>query len=197
MGGFGGDGVTSPFQRMRFLLVMADGTRHELVRPVSIPPAGDDETAYVPLSFPLRALLKGSTKNGSNGQAAANRGASPTGEGARLVQLAVFGDRYQQFHIGEISVLTDDTEIVVDPLEDPIAAVNDQITFTGAAEGGASTLKYSWDFDAKDGIQEDQAGQVVTHTYRKAGTYKVTLTVSDLDGLKKPATTSVDVEVAD
>jgi PKD repeat protein len=111
--------------------------------------------------------------------------------------LAVFGDRYQQFFIGEISVLTDDTEIVVDPLDEPIAAINDQITFTGTAQGGASTLKYSWDFDAKDGIQEDQVGQVVTHTYRKAGTYKVTLTVADLDGLKKPSTTSVDVEVAE
>jgi hypothetical protein len=80
MGGFGGEGVTSPFQRMRFLLVMADGTRHELVRPVSIPPASDDETAYVPLSFPLRALLKGSSKGGNNGQST-ERTASPPAKG--------------------------------------------------------------------------------------------------------------------
>lgn len=192
--GFGGLGegetVVSPFEKMRFLLIMADGTRYELTRPVSLPPT-EDQTAYVPLAFPVAAALK----KGS-GSADASRPA-PAGPGAQLAQLAIFGDKYQQFYLGEITLVTDDTEIAVEPLDEQTATINDALTFTGDAQGGASTLKYSWDFDANDGIQEDKVGQNVSYTYRKAGKYKVTLTVSDVDGLKKPATTTVELDVTE
>jgi FOG: PKD repeat len=185
---FGAKVAAAPFERMRFLLTMADGTQHELVRPVVIPPA-EDPDAYVPINFPIAAILK---KSGEG------NGARPmvTGDAAKLKSLAIFGDKYQQFTIGEINVITDDTDINVEPLEDQIAFVNDSLTFVAIAEGGASTLRYSWDFDAKDGIQEDAVGRVVEHGWRTPGTYKVTLTVSDEDGLKKPQTTSIDIEVA-
>ncbi len=189
-GGFGeGETVVSPFERMRFLLIMADGTRYELTRPVSLPPT-EDETAYVPLSFPVAAALK-------KGGGVKASGPAPAGPGAQLAQLAIFGDKYQQFYLGEITVVTDDTEIAVEPLDEQTATINDALTFTGDAQGGASTLKYSWDFDAKDGVQEDKVGQNVSYTFRKAGKYKVTLTVSDVDGLKKPATTTVELDVTE
>jgi hypothetical protein len=182
--------VVSPFERMRFLLIMADGTRYELTRPVSLPPSEDD-TAYVPLSFPLAAALK------KGGATNAGLRPAPAGPGAQLAQLAIFGDKYQQFYLGEITLVTDDTDISVEPLDEQTATINDALTFTGDAQGGASTLKYSWDFDAKDGIQQDKVGQSVSYTYRKAGTYTVTLTVSDVDGLKKPATTTMELEVSE
>lgn len=192
-GGFAGGGdfgdeqtVVSPFQRMRFLLIMADGSRYELTRPVDIAPTSDDDGAYVPLSFPLTAALKSNKKSG---------GAVPTGDAAKLVQLAIFGDRYQQFYVGEINVVTDETDISVEPLDEQNAVLNDQVTFTAEAQGGASTLKYSWDLDG-DG-KEDKTGRTVSYTYRKAGTFRVTLTVSDVDNVKKPATTAVDLEVTD
>ena len=195
-GSDGGQAVAAPFQRMRFLLVMADGSRHELTRPVDLPPS-DDQDAYVALSFPISALLK---RGGSPSAASA---APPSGESAKLVQMAIFGDKYQQFYLGEITVITDDTEINVDPLDDQIISANDQVTFVGAAEGGASTLRYSWDFDASDGIQEDKVGRVVQHTFRRTAgegvasvKYKVTLTVSDHDGLKKPASSAIELDVA-
>lgn len=178
--------LVSPFDRMRFLLTMADGTQYELIRPVSLPPT-EDPDAYVPISFPVSAILK----KGDAG----NRPA-PAGDGAKIKSLGIFGDKYQQFQIGEINVVTDDTSIDVADLEEQIAYTGDELTFAANANGGASTLKYSWDFDDRDGIQEDATGRVVTHVFRNPGKVKVTLTVSDVDGIKQPETKSVELDVA-
>jgi len=174
----------APFNRMRFLMTMADGSQYELVRPIDLPPS-EDPDSYVPLAFPLSAVTKG----------AGSAAKAPSGEGAKVKSLAIFGDKYQQFYVGEMGIITDETEITLEPVEEQIAFVNDTMTFVGAAEGGATTLKYSWDFDAADGIQEDAVGRVVNHTYRNGGKKTVTLTVSDVDGLKKPQTKSVEMDV--
>jgi hypothetical protein len=177
--------AASPFTRMRFLLTMADGSTHELIRPVSIAPT-DDPDAYVPISFPVSALLK---------KGAAGAAPVPTGDAARVKQMAIFGDTYGVFNVGEINVIMDETEISVQPLELPPVFANDNISFIASAEGGATTLKYSWDFDASDGIQTDAEGRSIRHAFKKEGKYVVTLTVSDVDGIKKPAVTSTEVEV--
>ena len=72
--------------------------------------------------------------------------------------------------------------------------MNEVVYFTGAASGGPG-LVYAWDFDDKDGIQEEAFGRDVTYRYRKAGTFKVTLTVSDPSGVRKPVTNQLTVEV--
>lgn len=185
-GGGDGSGVVSPFRQMRFLFTMADGTRFEATRDVVVPPT-EDPNDYIPLSIPLAALLK---KNGDATSA-------PTGPGAQLKSVAIFGDRYRQFFLGEITIITDETEISVQPVEEQIAFVNNTLTFVADAEGGASTLKYLWDFDASDGIQDDAEGRVVNKTFSRAGTFKMTLTVVDADDLKRPATTSVELSVAE
>ncbi|MBC8104581.1 MAG: PKD domain-containing protein [Cytophagales bacterium] len=178
--------AASPFERMRFLLTMADGTTYELIRPVSIAPT-DDPDAYVPITFPVSALVK----KGADGKP----GPVPSGDGAKVKQMAVFGDRYAVFNLGEIGVITDETEFSVQPLDLPPVFVNDTISFIGSAEGGATTLRYTWDFDASDGIQADSEGRVITHVFKKAGKFTVTLTVTDVDGIKKPVTTTSEVEV--
>jgi hypothetical protein len=183
--------AVSPFKQMRFLLVMADGSRYELVRPVEVP-ASDDPDRWVQIAFPLAAITKQTKGN-----------TAPTGDGAKLKQLAIFGDKYQQFYVGEINVIVDQTEISVFPLEDQVFFASQPTVFTGNAEGGASTLRYSWDFDASDGIQEDAVGRTVSYVFPKSNTqegqktYKITLTVSDVDGLKKPASTTLDAVVTD
>ncbi len=181
--------AASPFAHMRFLLIMADGARYELIRPVEVPPT-EDPDAYSPLAFPISALVK---------QLPA--GKTLSGEGAKIKQMAIFGDRYAQFLVGEINVITDETEITSGRLEAPIAFAKQEVTLIASAEGGASTLHYSWDWDADDGVQEDSTGRVGTHTYQPSGkgskTYKVTLTISDVDGLKKPTVETVDLDVSD
>ena len=40
---------------------------------------------------------------------------------------------------------------------------------------------YSWDFDASNGITAEATGKTATKTYTTAGTYTVTLTVTDTE----------------
>jgi len=199
--------AASPFDRMRFVLTMADGSRHELIRPVEVK-GTDEPDAWVYIAFPVQALLRkpappGATPAAGTAPAAEETvpapapaaRALPTGDAARLSQLAIFGDRYQQFFISDISVITDDTDINVDPLEEQVGFVGAALVFSATAEGGASTLRYEWDLDGDK--KTDRTGNTIQHFWRKPGKYPVTVTVSDVDGLKKPASTSVTIDVAE
>ena len=41
----------------------------------------------------------------------------------------------------------------------------DQVIFVANATGGVSSLRYSWDFDASNGIQEESTGKVGQFVY--------------------------------
>jgi hypothetical protein len=173
----------APFQNMRFVLTMADGSIYELTRPLDVPPT-DDPERYIPLHIPLAAVKK------------AAKGKALSGNGAMLKSLAICGDKYEQFNIGEIEVMTDDTQISVAELEDQIAFANNDMAFSADVEAGASTLKVTWDWDAKDGIQEDTFGRNVGHLFKRAGTYLITVTVTDVDGIKPPQQKTLKLEVS-
>lgn len=190
LSGFGEKKAAAGFERMRFVFLMADGSQYELVRPLDIAPT-EDPDSYVPVHVPLAALKKAAKK-------------SLSGNGAKLASLVVCGDKYEQFHIGEIDVLTDETEVSAADLEDQIAFSDNEMTFIADAEGGASTLKFSWDWDANDGIQEDDTGRTVKHVF-PASLFRgneqlhkvvVTLTVTDVDGLKKAVSKKLTMEVS-
>jgi PKD repeat protein len=59
-------------------------------------------------------------------------------------------------------------------------------------DGPATALKYSWDFG--DGGKDTTAKPA--HTYAKAGTYNVTLTVTDSDNMTATAKTTITVKEA-
>ena len=69
------------------------------------------------------------------------------------------------------------------------------VVFHGTGDGGASALRYTWNFGASGTTAEEAEGQTVQTQYDTAGDYTVTLTVSDLDGIKKPATSTLAVHV--
>ena len=56
-------------------------------------------------------------------------------------------------------------------------------------------LYFQWDFDTKDAFVPQSEGPRATHTYAAAGAYTVTLVVSDVDGIKAPATVTTTVHV--
>lgn len=64
---------------------------------------------------------------------------------------------------------------------DDIVNVNQTARFTAenSTDEDGDSLSYSWDFDASDGIKTDASKKSPSNVYRKAGTYVVTLTVSD------------------
>jgi hypothetical protein len=119
----------------------------------------------------------------------------------RLREIRIFGDATDTFFIGQVSTITDNEPISVEPLEEQVVSVNDRVEFMGSAEGGIAGLKYSWDFDKSDGIQEDAIGARVFHTYTKPTPenrpYSVTLTVSDISRAKRPVSVETTVEVID
>ena len=55
------------------------------------------------------------------------------------------------------------------------------VAFDGSASSDpdGNPLTYAWDFDASDGITVDATGAMVNHPYGAAGTFTVTLTVTD------------------
>jgi hypothetical protein len=189
LSGFGQKKAAGAFERMRFLFLMADGSQYELVRPLDVPPS-EDPDSYIPIHIPIAALKKAAKK-------------PLKGNAAQLASLVICGDKYDSFYIGEMDILTDETEISLADLDDQIAFAENEMSFTGDAEGGASTLKFSWDWDASDGIQEDDTGRTVKHVF-PASLFRggeqihktvVTLTVRDVDGLKMPVSKKLTLEV--
>lgn len=110
--------------------------------------------------------------------------------GFNLKKLLIFSDIPNTFYLGEIKLMTDTTPITVDSIGSQTVAVYDHVFLTAKADGGVSTLKYSWDFDSSNGIQEEQTGKVAHYVFTRGGDFTITLTVSDVDGLKKQAQTS-------
>src|SRR2546422_153998 len=64
-----------------------------------------------------------------------------------------------------------------------------QITFTASASGGTQPYKYSWDF----GDLGTGSGSSTNHTYQSAGSYSVTLSVTDAGGLIAKASRTITV----
>ena len=192
-GGFGGQRSVDPedlpwqppVSHIRFLFTLANGAQYDVVR--DIPAAGsvddteDLRSAWLPISIPL-SILKFSAGS----------------EKSPLQSVTVGGDGYSVTYIGKISLVNDNTPITAWAGDSQDVAANDTVTLKARASGGASTLHYSWDFDSSDGITEQASGQSVTTQFPKPNeTHTVTLTVTDVDGIKKPVVSTTTIKVED
>jgi len=71
------------------------------------------------------------------------------------------------------------------------------ITFVAGVEGGLTPYQVSWNFGlTPDATTIDASGEGVTTTFPKAGSYTVSCTVRDTDGIKDPITVTRTVLVA-
>lgn len=163
-------------RHLRVILYSSDGRVVSHTEIICNKPA--DEQGWYSVSLPLAAF-----------------GLTSASKGFPLIRIAVAADYPDTLWIGEIHVVTDDTPIYVESLGDLQPAAGDQMVLMGHAEAGRTPVVFSWDFNAKDGIQQDAVGQVVEVVYKNAGNYKITLTAKDPDGIKKPASTQTEVEV--
>jgi PKD repeat protein len=66
------------------------------------------------------------------------------------------------------------------------------VQFTATATGGTAPYSYSWNF----GDGTTGTGASASHSYLLPGTYKVTLTVVDANGLTTTASTTVTVAIS-
>ncbi|MFN3648989.1 MAG: hypothetical protein ACK47B_05355 [Armatimonadota bacterium] len=190
-GGFGDSSgsITPDTRKMKIILVCDEGSFVATNYPVQpLVPSGEDGWYSVAVPF---VAFKG----------------LPEAKTANLREIRVFGDNKDTFWIGDIKTIVDDEPITVDPLENLEVSVNEPVEFYATANGGLSPLKYQWDFNKADGIQEEDTGPVVVHTFRKPSEpvpggsqydlqpYVVTLTVQDVAGAKKKIVQTVDVIV--
>ena len=116
---------------------------------------------------------------------------------AQIKSVRIFGDSTGFLYLAQMQLVDDTTPISVDPISDIIAVPRfQQYRYSADGHAGITPLKYSWDFDASNGIQDEIDGQSVDHTYVRPGDYTVTVTVSDIFGVKKPAVTTFKVHVS-
>jgi len=161
--------------RIRFIFKDDKGTQTALEEPTA--PLDPDDN-WVRIAVPLSKLK-----------------VSAPGQGYKLSRLLMFTDISSTFCLGEIKLTTDTTPIKAEINGSPMFGVNTKVYFMGAAQAGLSALNYSWDFDASDGIQTEATGMVVNHVFTSAQDYKITLTVSDINGVKPPAVVTYSVTV--
>ena len=110
--------------------------------------------------------------------------------------MAFSGDTIGTFYVGEIKISSDETPLYVDANHFELnLAIGDQIVFYAYGTGGATPLKYTWDFDASDGVLVDAVGSSIRRKFRMPGEFVITLTVHDKYGFKKPYSTTIKVTV--
>lgn len=170
-------GMTTPkpLTQVRVVLVTTDGKQIEFYLPIDSAASGRGDWSY--LAIPVSAIPGLAKTNGE------------------IKEVRLFGDSAAVIYLGEARVVRDETPIRVDDLPEYTVAKMDVVTFTASAEAGTTPLKYQWNFDAAHpGV--DAEGKTVKHQYRKGQQdYTVTLTVSDVYGIKKPVTRTTTVHV--
>lgn len=175
-GGGSQPAADTTLRNVRLILTTSDGKKSEVYVPVSTSGSGD--RGWRSVAVPLQAV-------------------SGFGDSNKAVkEIAISGDAVTTFYVGNLQTINDSTPITGDANYRTLnLALGDEIELIGRGFGGSSILKYSWDFDDRDGIQSDAEGQVVKRKFRKPGTYKITLTISDFFGLKAPYSTTVQATV--
>jgi len=113
----------------------------------------------------------------------------------KIKRILVSADGKQDLYLGEVLTVDDLTPLKAFAGQDKEVLLYDKVVFTGSFISGTTGVKCSWDFDDSDGIQEDAIGTSVTHQFRKVGNYTVTLTVTDIYGIKTSAKDSIKVNV--
>ncbi len=177
-GGMGGAAAEVPvLKEIRLIITTTDGKKSEAYIPANTTAAAD--SGWKTVAIPLQAIT----------------GLDRTNTDIQSVAFA--GNTTSTFYVGDLRVIDDSTPIrgEINAQPDINLALGDEITLSASGFGGSSILRFTWDFDDKDGIQVDAEGQSVKHKFRKAGNFVVTMTVSDYYGLKPSYSSTVKVTV--
>lgn len=163
-----------PLSEIRMIITTSDGKKSEAYVPIAT--SGKGERGWKQVAIPVAAI----------------RGLDRTNK--MISEMWFAGNSSASFYIGDMRVINDTTPITGEAnIDRTNMALGDEATLTAYGYGGSSVLKFEWDFDS-DG-KADAEGQYVKHRFRKDGDFTVTLTVSDVYGLKKPYTSQIKIHV--
>lgn len=158
-------------QNIRLVITTTDGLMSEATLPMGT--VRPNERGWRQVGFPLRAI----------------RGFDRTNKNIRSIAFAA--NTPSTFFIGESRILNDSTPIYGElMLNDMNIGSGEAITLQANGFGGATQLKYTWNIVAADGRSLSFEGQAIQRRFRVPGTYKVSVTVSDVFGLKPSFTTN-------
>jgi hypothetical protein len=175
-GSTGASTGAAAIKMLRFVITTSDGKKSEAY--VSLVTTTADARGWRGIGIPLQAI----------------RGFGDTNK--QVSSIALSADAVGTVYIGEMRTINDATPVYGETgVTELNLAINDEYTFTASGTGGATPLRFTWDFDASDGIDVDADGQSVKRRFRKPGEYTITLTVVDIYGLKQPHTSTVKVTV--
>jgi hypothetical protein len=178
-GGFGRGGspaAAAKLDTFRLIVATSDGKRSEVYVPVDT--NSSSEHGWTRISVPLQAIT----------------GFDRTNKVVSSISLAP--NDTATFYIGDLRVISDTTPIRGEAHPSTInVGLGQEVELWADGQGGSSILKYSWDFDKSDGIQEDAVGQAIIHRFNKPGHYTITLTITDYYGQKAPYSTTIDATV--
>ncbi len=101
------------------------------------------------------------------------------GDGFLVIDAVdLFANGASKVFYDDMSLVPSGNELVCDAGGPYSGEINQPIQFTGFATGGSPPYNWHWDF----GDEEESTEQNPTHAYAEAGTFNVTLTVTDDDG---------------
>ena len=172
------DVVAPPIKSLHLTFTFADGSQSDIVRPL---PSMDVGATWLLLGIPLAQVPVPASQ----------------ATDAHLQSLTIAGDTPATLYVGQLRLVSDSLPITCYAGGEQDVARGDQIVFKGKAQGGAANIKYEWDFDTKGDFVPQAEGRQVTHVYAVGGSYKVTLRVSDVDGIKQAAMSSTVIHIED
>lgn len=183
-GGAGGGpvGPEGPrVEKVRIVITTTDGMRSEAY--LDLTSASRDDRGWMKAGIPLQAI---------NGFDRTNK----------IIQsIAISTDKVASVYIGEIDIQSDATPIFVEPnIREANLALGDTMEFWANGFGGATPLQFTWSIahTTMGGQQRPTVrveGQLIEYTFRQPGTYVITLTASDIFGLKEPQSATINISV--
>lgn len=163
-----------PLQNLRLIFSTSDGLKSEIYFPIS----AASGAKWKSVAFPLKGVTGFERTNKT------------------VTQIHISGDATSTFYIAGLELVDDDVAITGELNTQRLdLALGDQVDLIAYGDGGATILKYEWDFDKSDGIQIEAEGQAVRRKFRKPGRFVVTCTISDQYGIKKPLVLELNVKV--
>lgn len=180
-GGLAGQGASTPstppakLSTLRLVITTTDGLKSETYLPAQVASGRD---GWREIGIPLQSI---------NGFGRTNK---------TIKSISLAGDAQSYVFIGDLRTIVDTTPITGSVSQtDYNLALGDEVTFSASGDGGASMLKYSWNFGVGGPDAVDAEGQTVKRKFRKPGKYVVTVTISDYYGLKAPYRATINVTV--
>ena len=157
--------------KIRVIITTSDSKKSEAFLPLRTSVA--DAKGWIRVGIPLKAIA---------GFAATNQ---------MVKSVAVSANAPGSVYVGEVKILNDATPIYGEILVgDMNIGSGTAVNLTASGQAGASILKYTWNIQSADEPLFTFEGQNISYRFRKPGTYKVSVTISDTNGLKKPYTSS-------